>query len=304
MTTFVLGWHRWGVVLVGLGALVVGSVVLFRSPPPAVSPVVPHGPERPVPKVGTPTPATHAPIPVTWPPDLRDLLAGQVQSDTRTRLVRIDAPDQLDAVAALAADVEADDVVRNEALALLDRSEWEGLPELLIQILDRPDETERFRSFAAQALGALAQRAGAPTLVRVRLRSALTDRQLEVRREALDALVAVHDPSAQVILTRGPTDPGAAGMRDLVIRLLYQVDHQSSIPSIRTLANDPDEATRIAAIAALGQWRDEASRPLFQNAAEATSPRLRRAGLLALQMLAGGSASARLPLSSSAAASP
>jgi len=93
-------------------------------------------------------------------------------------------------------------------------------------------------------------------------------------------------------------------MRDLVIRLLHRDDRRTSIPAMRELADDADEATRIAAIAVLGQWRDESSRPLFLAAADSSSWRVRRAGALALRMLAGETAPARLPLSTATVNAP
>jgi HEAT repeat protein len=67
------------------------------------------------------------------------------------------------------------------------------------------------------------------------------------------------------------------------VRCLHELDARETIPQIRLLARDSNEAVRISAIVALSDWSDEESTPAFEEAAVSPNKRLQRAGLMALQ---------------------
>lgn len=215
---------------------------------------------------------------------------GRVTADLVERLPALTEPSHIAAVTAMLRDADEEDTVRNEAINLLRRSGCAALPEVLLSLLDQPGEQERFRSFVVQHLGVELAACSDPMLgsrLSGRLRLALQDAQPAVRREAFLALSQVQDAAVEDLLGADPSSPRHAGMRDLAIRLLVERDRREALPAVRALADDPDEATRIAAIHALGAWRDETSRPILEAARDAGQERTRRAATLALRALAG-----------------
>lgn len=218
----------------------------------------------------------------------------RVTSDISERIPMVTDPDQVAAVVEMLRDATEDDTVRNEAMNLLRRSGYARLSECLLEVLDQPGEQARFRSFLVQHLGHELETVieSKRASITSRLRNALDDTQIPVRREALMALCEVGDPMAMRMVDGGLIDPHCGDMRDLIIRLQLERDRRESIPAIRALANDPDEATRIAAIHALGSWRDEASRAVLEAAAKMNHERTSRAAILALRTLDGKAANA------------
>ena len=171
---------------------------------------------------------------------------------------------------------------------LLDRCNYKYLPALVVSVMDSPLEKPRFRAFATQRLGMLS----APdehtvnAVLAARLRDALQDKHVEVRREALLALTRIRDAQAVTIVRGGLQDPKWSDSRDLIIRCLYDLDEQSSMADIRRYLSSSHEQERIAALFVLGEWRDKASALAFSTAAdEPSNPRVRRAGLRAQQRL-------------------
>ena len=214
----------------------------------------------------------------------------RVTPDFNERIPSVTDPVQVAAVVYVLKDSTDEDTVRNEAMNLLRRSGFSRLDDVLLAVLDQPSEKERFRSFVVQHLGhELTTVDGQDRKERIanRLQRAMNDPQDSVRREALMALVEAGDSTALGSLISGLSDPSCAGLRDLYIRFLLEQNNREAIPAIRKLANDPDEATRIAAIHALGKWRDENSRPLLSEALKSDQERTRRAAELALNRLDG-----------------
>lgn len=181
------------------------------------------------------------------------------------------------------------DTVRNEVANLLRRSKYAGLTDALLAVLDNPAERPRFRSFAVQHLWQQVDGAGKEDQDRIRakLHELLADRHVEVRREALLALVRMRDPVGQTTAVGWLTakDPKAESTRDLAIRCVYDLGLREQMPVIRPFARDSNEVTRIAAIVALSQWGDEESREAFKATADSSSIRLQRAGKAALERL-------------------
>ncbi len=184
-----------------------------------------------------------------------------------------------------------DDTVRNEVANLLRRSKYPGLTDALFHVLDHPAEKPRFRSFAVQHLWQ--QWDGADDDARgdieSRLRALIEDRHVEVRREALLALVRMKDPRGRETAVRwlATSGPEFDGVRDLAIRCVYDLNLREHLPLIRNHVRNPNETIRIAAIVALSYWKDEESRSAFEDAAESSVVRLQRAGKAALIRLAG-----------------
>jgi HEAT repeat protein len=211
----------------------------------------------------------------------------RLTADFTSLVPRLDDPREIEAVVQVMSDWNDDDTVRNEAIDLLRRSNYSELDRRLIALLDRPFERERIRAFFVQHLGIGLINATAVTehATRQRLVSALEDRDLAVRREALSALVEVRDRDGLARLERGLDAPELAAMQDLTIYLYHRLDDRRHLDAIRKRAYDPNQMVRISAVYVLGEWNDQASRPALSAAAMSNIHALRRAGELALGKL-------------------
>lgn len=186
------------------------------------------------------------------------------------------------------------DAIRNEAANLLRRSKVKNLEDHFFAILMNPAEKERFTSYAIQHLGDMMTEyrdgtandsmARAAT-IRKQLSAALTDPRLMARSEALLALTRERDPTAVAIIRKGLTEPAGDQGQDLLIRCAKEANLTDLIPAIRPLAYSENQVVRIAAVNVLAQWKDEASRPAFEEASRSTVQRIQRAGDLALRLL-------------------
>lgn len=186
------------------------------------------------------------------------------------------------------------DSVRNEAANLLRRSKIKDLEDHFFAILKNPAEKERFTSYAIQHLGDMMTeyRDGTAndsmarvTAIRKQLSASLTDLRLMVRSEALLALTRERDPTAVAIIRKGLTERTGDQGQDLLIRCAKEANLTDLIPAIRPLAYSENQVVRIAAVNVLAQWKDEASRPAFEEASRSTIQRIQRAGDLALRLL-------------------
>lgn len=214
----------------------------------------------------------------------------RVTPDLNERIPMVTDADQIAAVVEMLKEATEEDTVRNEAMNLLRRSGYPKLADVLLSILDQAGEKERFRSFIVQHLGhelEVVSDSASKDRISSRLRIALDDAHSSVRRQALMTLADMKDPLAEKLVVSGIEDPAWVGMRDLIIRLQLERGHKESISVIRSLVNDADEATSIAAIHALGVWRDEPSRSALEAAAHADQERTRRAAVAALRSLDG-----------------
>ena len=110
---------------------------------------------------------------------------------------------------------------------------------------------------------------------------------MEVRREALLALVRIDDPKGKETAAAWLKDPDKDNVRDLAIRCIKLLDLKQYIPTIRQYLYAKNEVISIAAIVVLSQWGDERSKPAFKKAADSKSVRLQRAGKSALKRLDG-----------------
>jgi HEAT repeat protein len=212
----------------------------------------------------------------------------RVTFDISSRLPFLGNPHDIALVARMVQDDSEDDAARNEGINLLGRSEYDHLTELLFHVLDSEAERPRFRAFATQRLGMLMQRDEDSFVldIAVRLRSALNDRHLEVRREALLALAHIQDSQASSIIQNGLGDPEWADARDLIIRCLYEEGAKGEIPAIRRFLSSGRESERIAALYVLGRWNDGASEEAIRlSSVDPANVRIRRAGLQALRAL-------------------
>ncbi len=210
----------------------------------------------------------------------------------------ITQPNDILAVLRVLHDATDLDSIRNEAANLLRRSNVPDLGGHLIAILDNPVEHERFRSFSAQHAGDIMTELVQGTephssemaeAIRSRLVLALDDQHLMVRREALLALTRERHPHAVAIIRSGLNDPLWAPAQDLLVRCAHEAGLTDLIPAIRPLAYSSNETVRIAAVNVLAQWKDEASRPAFEEASRSSVARIQRAGDLAMRLIAVGS---------------
>jgi len=213
----------------------------------------------------------------------------RVGGDSTAKLPIIQNSSDAAALAKVLADHEDHDVVRNEVANLLRRSSYDGLSDVLIEILGNPAEGSRFRSFCIQHLWKQLEKAGPDEreqIVTV-LHQSLADRHVEVRREALLSLVRMRDPKGQetALAWLVSSEASADAVRDLAIRCVQELDLREHIPEVRKHVRSSNEVLRIAAIVALSQWADEEGRPAFEEAAKSSSVRLQRAGKAALERL-------------------
>lgn len=125
----------------------------------------------------------------------------RIFTDMLVRFPEVKEARDLQALEVVLRDYQDDDTVRNEVASLLRRSHYAGLPDALIAVLENPAEGPRFRSFSVQHLGALVADAATEGRGKIgtRLRTALLDRHLAVRREALLVLVHQRDPAGVVM---------------------------------------------------------------------------------------------------------
>ena len=213
----------------------------------------------------------------------------RISSDIASKIPSVETQEDFAVLVAVLSDPEDDDTVRNEVANLLSRSRYFGLADALIKVLDNPVDSPRFRSFAMQHLGQL----DIPNDFDLRekvaktLQQSLDDRHVEVRREALLALVRKKEPMGTGTAIKWLTSDAREReeIRDLAIRCVHELDLREHIPLIRQRARDENEVVRIAAIVALSQWGDEESRPAFQEAVESKVMRLQRAGKAAIERL-------------------
>lgn len=210
----------------------------------------------------------------------------RVTADISTRLPALTNTSEIEAVALVLRDPTEDDTIRNEAINLLTRSNDLQLADRLITTLDDRANNERFRSFVAQQLGLLLT----PDLlsaihmsVHARLSTALRDKQISVRREALLALCRIHDPQALAIVNTGLSNPDWNGAADLIIYILYQQDLRASLPDIRAFLNFQSEAEIVAALYVIGQWSDTISRDRTEQKCHHENPRISRAAEFCLK---------------------
>lgn len=218
----------------------------------------------------------------------------RITPDFRLLVPAVNDPEDIAEILVLIRNDNEGDAERHEGIELLRRSQFEGIDALTIELLKKPQEGERFRAFLAQHLGGeLVDKSNKINYHNVtEMQGLLSDRHMAVRREALLALVRIGDAESIAIVRRGLSDPGWKESRDLILYCAYDLSESQIIPEARILAYSDDEVVRIAAINVLGKWKDEISRPAFNEASQSSRVRLQRAGQLALQLLEGRSGSA------------
>ncbi len=177
--------------------------------------------------------------------------------------------------------------LRDEAANILRLWGYKQLPDRLIDGLENPKEPELFRAICVAQLGNSLPQAGKKEKAKILIvvRRALDDRHSAVKRGALWVLTGAGDPKAAQTVESWLADPGADSVRETAIACARVLGLRKHIPAIRKHLRDSSEAVRIEAIGTLGQWRDEASRAAFADAAKSKSVSLRYAGKAALKCL-------------------
>jgi hypothetical protein len=214
--------------------------------------------------------------------------------DFEARVPTINDPADIAWIVYVLRDATDLDAVRNEAANLLRRSHIAGVDQHLLAVLLSAREKERFQSYAVQHLGDLmreyrdgtvAEDISRARTIQTALVAALKNPHFMVRSEAVMALARERDPHAADIIRTGLNDPHWSQGQDLLIRCAKEAELTDLIPTIRPLAYATNDVVRIAAVNVLAQWRDEVSRPAFEEASRSSVPRLQRAGTLAISLL-------------------
>ncbi len=219
---------------------------------------------------------------------------GRCSADLTKRIPSVNSKEEIQAVVALLFDTQDGDTPRNEAINLLRRSGYHDLERDLVEVARNQKERPRFRAFAVQHLGISlgqaerepqAPRTWNPLSVCDLLSEFLKNEPYEVQREALYALIRAKDDRASSIIAQGLNSPQWEGSRDLLIRGALELNMDSKIAEIRPFAYSEDVNVRVAALNALAQWKDEASRPAMEEALTSKVARIKNAGEVALFQL-------------------
>ncbi len=281
---------KYPLIILTVGVLAGATAVLISSRSSALPPA--HVPTHAsMPSAQRPEPAPQPAI-ARAAPRLRTFLKKSAPLEVRVQgletLIYPLTDADIEAIAGTLRDASENDTIRNIAADLLQHTAAPRLTGDLIGILDNTSERPRFRGYAAQHLG---ERLG-PTFedsqhqeIVDRLHGALTDSERSVRREALLALFHIQNAEALATVAAGFDDPAWAQDQDLIIRCVVEQDHRDLIPRIRTLVSDTLIPIRVAALWALGHWRDQASRDVFERAKSSPILAVRQAGELALRSL-------------------
>jgi HEAT repeat protein len=234
------------------------------------------------------------------PETMRYIIRDKLQSIERDKLQSIEVYTELmnllrqsnfETLKAISEDKSQSAWTRNEAMTLLRLSEYRSqLAEDLIQRLNDRGETEQLRSYFIQHLMCAAQDAEPESRERTRIVAAIAarvnDPSAEVRGTALMCLMRLNDPRALEKARLVFWSSEAPSVRSIAIHTLEHFNAKAYLRSIRWIAqNDANEAVRVAAIAALGGFKDERARDLLTNASQAPQFRIRRAAQVALNRL-------------------
>ena len=256
----------------------------------------------------TPPTEAHKPVtvvpyvpPSTHNPELARFVnreaEGRVTPDLSTRLPKVQHPDDVKAVVSVLLDTQDDDTVRHEAASLLHRSNYAGLTDDLLKVLNNPAEKERFRSFVVQHLWSQTEKAKPAEKARITevLHASLADRHTAVRREALLALVRLKDPQGVETALKWLDDPSPDrdAVRDLGVRVVREQNLREHLPRIRELLRSPNDDVKRQAMVTVGEWGDQESKPALEEAAKSDKPLVKSTATAALKRL--DEAKARAP---------
>lgn len=211
-------------------------------------------------------------------------LPERLPDDLEQRLPSVEPGAEIAAVRRLAREVDAQEVVRHEAINLLRRSGDTALVEVLIRILADGRSSERMRGYAMQHLGVELEegRVDDATGLRELVATAFVrDPHQEVRREAFLALVRTRHPEALRVLDDFD-HPHVRDMPDLLLVAWQELDRRQYASSLPSLFDHEDEVVAIAAIALAGEWRVAEAELGLRSLTQHPSPRTRRAAEVAL----------------------
>jgi hypothetical protein len=200
---------------------------------------------------------------------------------------RVESEQDLAALCRALTDAAENETLRMEIAGLLQNHKGSGPTDALLRVLRSPDESARFRSLCVLQLWRRGCRVNGEESRQIRgaLRDCLHDRDLPVRREALLALVRDNDEIGRLTAVAWLRDKAENDTHDLAIRCVRDLDLREHASLVRGFLQNTNEEIFVAAIAALGQWRDPESRATFETAASSGNPRVQRAGRTALERL-------------------
>jgi HEAT repeat protein len=272
------------VLLLGVGAFFLGRNSCQQPVPPDKAQVaVPAQPQSTakleVPKP-QPPPEPEKPYapPLVRDPKLASLVDRnapenkRVPADIAFKLPAVANPEDIQVLLSVLADPKDTDTVRNEVINLLRRSKAPGLLDALCNVMDNPSEQPRFRSFAMQHIGLIAEGlpdSEAKKKAIAKMQAAIDDKDVAVCRQALQNLCRIKDPKGTEAAVKWLNDESKDmdALRDIAIRCVKDLDLKDQIPNVRKYVRDSNEVIRIAATVVLSEWGDEESRPAIREAA-------------------------------------
>lgn len=199
----------------------------------------------------------------------------------------IQTSDELAVIREVSTRIGDDPVVRHEALQLLRLSKPHECIQVCFSILNSDDESELFRSYAAQHAFLLARQDHVyhRALLPVMQEAFRRDRHLMVRREALDVLLKTEDRQT-ADLTNDPNNASFDGCWDLLIDYRILTDQPLATNFVKQAITSHDPIAQIAGLRAASQWHMTSLLPEIESCLAVESARIRRAAHAAQSTLA------------------
>lgn len=217
----------------------------------------------------------------------------QQRMEAANQVHRVEDSADLEALKRVLDDKAEPLAVRNEAMNLLRRTTYRAeLYRHLLRLLHDPEERDRFRGYCIQHLGYEAKdtkRLEVRAEIVSELAKLLDDTSPVVRARSLRSLTLLDEAVALEKAAQLVTD----GSHPVLIRhtAIHTIGHfkaKEHLPTLRKLAAIGHWQVRRAAIAVLGEFRDEESRAIFKAALKPGAPDhgyLKRAAEVALKKL-------------------
>jgi hypothetical protein len=217
----------------------------------------------------------------------------RLPTDLHYQIPEVTEPEDVNAVVAVLMNRDESDTIRHEAANLLHRSNYAELETVLIEALEHPEETERFRSWIVQHLFNAYENGAytSPSRAQQVLVPLLEYGQPAVRREALLGLHRLDANDGPDVVSKAGEWLADAETVDLALRILRERNATDYLPQIRQILADEQasQPARIAAIVTVSAWNDDVSKPALEQISQLPDQpsnfRLRRSAKMALERM-------------------